>query len=183
MARKIRIVLTSSRPGNAPRPVPLSKILEGPVQARFWSRVQKGAPDDCWPFLGAPNSEGYGIVNISLGYKNPKKVRAHVFALMSHTKQKNTRGVLHSLKCTTKMCVNPNHLRWGNQKENAIDARELGKVPGQKLTWEEVDEIRGLLSRGYPGVGVAALFGLNQSTVSAIKLGRRWNPETRSTAA
>lgn len=180
MSRKIRII--RNRPRNAARPVRLSVILEGHVQRRFWSKVQKGSPNECWPWRGAQTDQGYGIVNITLSPHNYKKIRAHVFALMSHTKQENKQDALHSLKCTTKLCVNPHHLRWGTRSENAFDARELGKIPGQLLTWEEVDEIRSLLAT-YTGVEIAAFFGLDQTTVSNIKRQKSWKPETRRNAA
>lgn len=184
MARKIRIIRTSSRPSNAPRPVPLSAILEGTVQRRFWGKVQKGAPDDCWLYLGAPESSGYGVVSLRLGHRNYKKVKAHVFALMTATQQVNNQMVLHSLRCTTKLCVNPSHLRWGNNAENSWDERDLGKVPGQKLTWDDVDQIREMLEEGiYTQAQIGTIFGVNQKTISVIKTQEQWNPATRRIAA
>lgn len=180
MARRIRIIRS---PRSAAKPVPLSKILEGPLQARYWSKVQKGAPDDCWTFTGACTSTGYGVVNIRLARGQYRKVRAHVFALMSHTGEVNNRDVLHSLKCTTKLCVNPHHLRWGDKRQNGLDERDLGRVPGQKLTWDQVDQIREMLEAGYPQTGIGILFGIDQTTVSNIKRQKIWKPETRRQAA
>jgi hypothetical protein len=182
MARKIRIV--RNPPQVSPtRPIPLSKILEGPLQARFWGRVQKGRPDECWPFTGAPTTGGYGVVNIRLGPHHYQKVRAHVVALMTATQQENTLNALHSLKCTTKMCCNPQHLRWGGRKQNALDQRDLGRVPGQKLTWDDVEEIREMLKDGWKQEEIAAVFGIDQTQVSSIKTGRSWNPKTKRQAA
>jgi hypothetical protein len=32
------------------------------VSVRLWRRVRKGARDDCWPWLGATNERGYGVI-------------------------------------------------------------------------------------------------------------------------
>ena len=40
--------------------------------ARFWSKVQIGGPDDCWPWTGSRDEKGYGHF-----WENGKVVKAH----------------------------------------------------------------------------------------------------------
>lgn len=180
MTRKIRIVRTRSL--SAPRPIPISLVLREDVQERFWAKVDKRGDNECWPYLARAQCKGHGVFAIRVSPKKPRNVYAHVIALMTATNQENKRMALHSMGCVTKKCCNPKHLRWGNHRENLLDEINKGKGPRQKLTWEDVDDIRILLEEGYPAVGISILFGVHYSTITDIKNGRSWDPSTRRAA-
>lgn len=42
---------------------------------RFWSKVDRRGPDECWPFLGYLDPDGYGVFTV-----NHVNVRAHRYA-------------------------------------------------------------------------------------------------------
>ena len=46
------------------------------LESRFWSKVRKLGPDDCWPWLAATNEHGYGVMRPE-GRRIGPTVKAH----------------------------------------------------------------------------------------------------------
>ena len=98
---------------------------------RFWRRVMIGAPDVCWPFLGArSNSSWHGSI-----YCDGKQRLAHriAYQLATGTKlvdvprlRSDSICVLHI--CDNPPCCNPAHLRLGTQKENIREASAKSRL-------------------------------------------------------
>lgn len=87
------------------RPVP---------EERFWSKVNKRGPNECWPWNAARNKAGYGII----GW-NKKVVEASRIAYILTYGDPGKLHVLHS--CDNRWCCNPAHLRSGTHQENMQD--------------------------------------------------------------
>jgi len=92
---------------------------------RFWDKVWiDEEEDDCWYWIAATTSRGYG----AFAYSPRKIITAHK---LSYSLAKN-KGVLVSPKlhvmhmCDNKVCVNPGHLILGTARDNNIDAIERG---------------------------------------------------------
>lgn len=93
--------------------------------ARFWSKVDKRGPDECWPWLGATR-KGYGYLKVT-----GKKIGSHRIAwTLLHGPIPEGQSVLH--QCDNPPCVNPNHLFKGDLSDNAVDAFQKGRrlAPG-----------------------------------------------------
>lgn len=92
------------------------------VAERFWSHVDTSG--ECWIWTARRNAKGYGCFGLS-GGKNTLAHRAswvlHNGPLAAHVL------VLHSLACTSRACVRPEHLRTGTQKENVTDSQLAGR--------------------------------------------------------
>lgn len=77
-------------------------------------------------------------------------------------------------------CVNPRHLRWGTRKENQQDMVAHGrsnrgaKNPNTKITQQDVLALCAAFDAGESQYSIAARYGIKQSTVSAIVLGKNW---------
>jgi HNH endonuclease len=99
---------------------------------RFWIRVQRGAPDECWPWLGVLQTWGYGA------FTSPVGQSAHRFAYFD-TKGPipPDRHVLHS--CHNRRCVNPAHLRLGTAADNMHDMVEAGRQRKAADFWSYVE--------------------------------------------
>lgn len=82
------------------------------IEARFWSKVDKGS--SCWLWRAKARVKGYGRF-----YANGKDVLAHRFAyelLVGGI----PRGLIIDHICRNHACVNPKHLRVVTNRENIL---------------------------------------------------------------
>ena len=146
----------------------------------LWSKVQVGAADECWPWIGSVNG-GYGRTQI-----DGKNYYAHrvIFDLahpgmINRASPENRRGpglLLHH--CGDRLCCNPSHLYIGTQKDNMQDRLKTGdgyrNLPRGEKHHAAVlsDEDRALLlemsDQGVRGCDLAEIFRLNRSTVKSM---------------
>lgn len=95
------------------------------AQQRFWEKVEKlGNESGCWLWIACRNNnpkEDYGVIRF-----NGKNRKAHrVSWILAYGEIPDGMLVLH--KCDTPCCVNPNHLRLGNDQENMKDRDSKGR--------------------------------------------------------
>jgi hypothetical protein len=76
--------------------------------------------------------------------------------------------------CDNPPCINPAHLFVATHADNIRDSNRKGRGAG-RLTDDDVLRIRYLLALGRRQVDIAQAFGVNQTTISAIKVGRIWS--------
>lgn len=144
----------------------------------FWSYVDVGSPDECWPWIKCLSS-GYGVLNS----RRFGRHLAHHIAIFLAKGFNGKLFVLHS--CDNRACCNPSHLSYGTQGDNIRDAASKGRMATQvnpklaqginnghaKLTEDQVKEIySSLLSVK----DLAAIFGIHQESARSIKQGRTW---------
>ena len=83
--------------------------------ARFWRKVQ--VTRDCWLWLGAPSTSGYGRFRV--GGTGSPTISAHVVSYRASVgKPLGERGVDVHHECGTRMCVRPDHLREMDRSEH-----------------------------------------------------------------
>jgi hypothetical protein len=144
----------------------------------FWSSVDIGDPDECWPWrgerAGKPGYE-YGRVRIGPGRAS---TGAHRIAYQLHTgRSAGDLKVLHS--CDNPPCCNPLHLRAGTQGDNMRDASDRGRATSRrKVNPEQVGEIRKLYADGVPSSAIGRRFGISQQQAHRLATGtsQRRNP-------
>jgi len=66
------------------------------------------------------------------------------------------------------------NLTYGTRTENILDVYRQGKA-WRKLTVQQVLEIKEALKRGEPGTAIAKKYGVSQTTISRIRLGRSYS--------
>jgi DNA-binding transcriptional regulator YiaG len=150
---------------------------QGPsAEERFWEKVEKRGPEECWIWTGATKRFGYGNFWTGERYEG-----AHRVSYRLENGEIDGKNVLHH--CDTPGCVNPSHLYTGTYKQNAADREERnpwdrsGENAGRaKLTEDQVAEIRKRLSNTTEQE-LADEYGVSRSTISHISLGHNWGEE------
>jgi len=98
---------------------------------RFWDKVAIKGEDECWLWLAAVTSRGYG----AFAYEKNNIQSAHKMSwAMAKNKNKMADPSMHVMHtCDVKNCVNPKHLELGTPKQNQNDAikRGLSKSIGE----------------------------------------------------
>ena len=161
--------------------------MSNSLHDRFWSKVSKGDPEECWLWTGAVYVQGYGKLFIGRNAAGSSLfVRAHRLSweIEHGVPVPQGQSVLHS--CDTPRCVNPAHLRPGAIRENNRDRaeRRRGKEHRQvgeandnaKITEAQVRQIIAELQRlpRRSQAAIAADFGIKQPQVSRIMLRQSW---------
>ena len=158
----------------------LAKSLP-PMPARFWSKVDRCGPDECWLWLAAVRreDEGYGAF-----YFNKKQQPASRIAWILTFGQiaDSTTEVCHT--CDNPRCCNPAHLFLGTRQQNNDDKVAKGRhafgerVGTATLTEGQAREIKDMkpVGRTPPGYrsSIADRFSVSCETVTEIWAGRRW---------
>lgn len=135
------------------------------VKERFLSKVLK-MESGCHEWQSTLHRDGYGKF-----WFEGKQIQAHRMAYKLFVGNIEDKWVLH--KCDNRKCVNPEHLFLGTSQDNISDMDMKGRRGTKaKLTEAQAQEIKNLLSERYSQEYVATLYGIDQTTVSRIKLGK-----------
>lgn len=146
------------------------------ITEKFWLRVKKSNPEDCWEWQGSITSAGYGGIRIKFDGKTWNY--AHRFSFyLSFGVDPAKLCVCH--KCDNPKCVNPSHLFLGTIAENSADMtsknRHLGERSGfTKLNEEMVYEIKKMLRAGESQARIAAKFGVHKTSITKINTKKIW---------
>lgn len=103
---------------------------------RFWEKVDKRDPDECWLWRGTTRGRGdirYGV--ISLGGVDVAAHRfsyALAFGQIPQSSDPRDYGVLH--RCDVPLCCNPRHLFLGDHQANMDDKVAKGRQAGKNQT-------------------------------------------------
>lgn len=135
------------------------------VFVRFQKKVRI-MDTGCHEWQATLDRGGYGKF-----YFEGEQLGAHRVAYRLFVGDITERNVLHS--CDNRKCVNPKHLFLGTLQDNIKDMDTKGRRGTRsRLTYADVGEIRKLLDLRYSQEEIAARFGVDQTTISKIKLGK-----------
>ena len=142
-----------------------------PLEDIFWLKVEKSDPENCWPWTGSIDRDGYGV----LTYKK-KNYRAPRLALaLSGIDIPNGHYACHS--CGNPTCCNPSHIYAGTPVQNNMDKHKHGThLEGEschtaKLTEKQVVEIRDDLRSNSE---IARQYGVTPRNIVIIKKRKTW---------
>ncbi len=94
---------------------------------RFWLKVDKRGPDDCWPWTGATNGCGYGRIKIA-GYLYLAHRVSYVIHKRNFTPNSDYHGRVVRHTCDNRACCNPKHLVLCDQAANVADMIRKGRA-------------------------------------------------------
>jgi hypothetical protein len=155
----------------------------GTLEKRFWAKVEKLGPDDCWPWLANKNNKGYGMIR--QGGTLPKIPASRASYLINNGPIPFGLEVMHV--CDNPGCVNPKHLIVGTHLQNMLDKMAKGrhryglnpnpKLPifrgeehySTKFTDEQVRSFRKRMADGMPCRALAREVGCHPSTMRRIR--------------
>lgn len=147
------------------------------VDDRFWAKVKQLGPDDCWPWIGAIKSNGYGHFNVS-GHT----ILAHRYAFVAARQNPIPAGLLVCHHCDNRLCCNPAHLFLGTNQDNLQDMQDKGRknqVRGEacgrtKLSTIDIESIKNLAFSGLSTRAIAKIYNIAPSQAWRIVNGQSW---------
>lgn len=149
-------------------------ILTEKDKARFWSKVDRKGPTECWEWTAAKHKFGHGVFNLQGLMQKAHRISAHIAGM-------EIKGLFVCHHCDNPSCVNPNHLFAGSNVDNTTDRHLKGRsAKGQrigksKLDTQTVQAIRRLYASGkWTQIQLADQFGIEQSGISNIINRKAW---------
>ena len=146
----------------------------------FWSKINKDGAihpiwGQCWEWTGSLLGKRYGYFK-----NNGVASSAHRFAYKYLIGTIPTDlNVLH--KCDNMICVNPQHLFLGTNADNTRDMMEKNRDctknmerKSQKLSIEDVRNIKKRILEGDKNRKIAKDYGVSDHHICNIKKGRTW---------
>lgn len=147
----------------------------GAPEERFWHFVQKAGPDECWPWTGFRDKDGYGSFRAAKGNQ-----RAHRISYAMHNPDQPIDGLVVRHTCHNPPCVNPAHLLHGTHQDNVDDRVRAGRCPvneshgNTKFSNAVVEAVRAAVGTHKE---IGQQFGISRDHVGLIRRMRARPPE------
>lgn len=133
-------------------------------------RVQVGAADECWPFMGSRLPSGHGRMNEMYAHRVAYEVWHPLVGELPGSVQ-----VRHA--CDNPPCCNPHHLLLGTNRDNVNDKVARGRqTRGEQIHTARLTESDVRLIRNSPmtNAGLARRLGVGKSTVRDVRVRKTW---------
>lgn len=156
------------------------------AEHRFWSKLDKRGPDECWPWLSGTDRYGYGRLGIGRTADGTRATAgAHRLSWVLAAGRNIPPGmhVLH--RCDRPGCVSPKHLFLGTHADNLADMAAKGRsTRGEANSMAVLSRYgarivcRMAVSGKWKQREIAAAFRISRQAVADIQHGRRWASAT-----
>lgn len=147
------------------------------LRERLLQRTNVGGQDDCWPWRGPLNEDGYGTI-----WFGGKALKVHRAMLQLVLGRNLAEGECACHRCDNPSCINPRHLFVGSHLQNMRDCAKKGrstrlvgsKDGNAKLTEYRVQQIRTRSAGGESYRSLAKEFGVTYGLIGHIVRRRLW---------
>jgi len=149
--------------------------------SRFWAKVDKRGPDECWHWMGARQSGKWPYGRLTVA---GRWMAAHVLSWEIANGQHRPSGLVVRHTCDNPPCVNPGHLQLGTFADNTRDMHERGRGgytgqpglrhPAVKITPDIVALIRADRSAGMSWAALGDKYGISKAHARRVALGINW---------
>lgn len=147
------------------------------LDERFWAKVDRRGPDECWEWQARRNMHGYGTFQLQA---KQSKLAHRVCWQITNGEIPDGISVCH--RCDNPACVNPAHLFLGTHLDNMRDMFAKGRrtaAHGNRHHWSKlcscaVMAIRALASEGVSQRDLARRFGVSRNCARSIIHGETW---------
>ncbi len=153
------------------------------LEARFWSKVDKKGPQECWPWNGTRGKGERGQFWLSGRMSGAPRV-----SWVIEHREDIPPGYFACHSCDNAWCVNPAHLWLGDVTDNARDALSKGRYrvharhPLAKLDIHKVRDARRRMADGETYIELAREYGVDSKTMWSVSKGLIWvEPEEEAT--
>lgn len=165
----------SSQSAQSLTPSPAARAETMKNEAQFWAKVGRARPDDCWPWLGYCDRNGYGRWGRILAHR----VAFEIGNALPYMSLQRHQAVCH--RCDNPSCCNPGHLWLGTQSDNVADMDRKGRSNRQTRRGEQSNKAK-LTSEQAIAIFhstesdrvLAARFGVSRIAINHIKSGKNW---------
>lgn len=147
-------------------------ILRGHLQERILRNVTK-VPKGCWIWNLSKDKDGYGYMTVYQAHR--KNQRAHRISWMVFWGKEIPVNKVIKHKCDDPRCCNPEHLVLSDNADNMRDRFKTGQYRKGTLTEDQVLELYKLRDSGWTNKQLQKHFGLKESAVRNIYLGKSWS--------
>jgi hypothetical protein len=109
-------------------------VTRGPLEKRFWEKVDGNGPDGCWLWTGAVSDTGYGSIHAD----DDRRVLAAHRVAYELAYGPIPDGMMIDHRCHVRACVNPAHLRAATAKQNQENRQGArpGSISGERgVSW------------------------------------------------
>lgn len=135
-------------------------------QMRFWMKIDRKSPNECWLWTGKKTGSGRPTVHV----RKVQYIAARIMYRLQFDTDPGELFVCHDCfpNPDNILCINPSHLWLGTQAENSQDYFDKGGKPSygnQRLTDEQQELVKALYSQGLPVEQIAQRFGIHRRTV------------------
>jgi len=146
---------------------------------RFWNKVQKSSPNECWLWTAGKNKRGQGFFRVN--YNKRKMDMAYRVSWMIEHKTIIPHGmeIMHS--CDNPSCVNPKHLAIGTHAENMRDMMGKGRHRTDNKKGEEhysaklsEADIKNIRASKLSQTALAKQYGVSQHCIWCIVRRKSW---------
>jgi len=146
----------------------------GAVMERFWRHVDRRGDDECWPWTGFRDKDGYGKFRQRRNGKRQNR-GAHIVSWEIHNGPvPDGMMVLH--KCNNEPCCNPKHLKSGDHMANMADRLAVGNYQrGERHHQTRFSDeiVRAIRRSDETARALASRYGMSESQVGNIRHGRQ----------